>query len=91
MPTSILSPTVASRMSFSPILIAESDSTHLSYLLSGPVNCNDGDIQLVNGHVDIEGRVEVCIDGIWSTMCNNLWGDNDTTVVCNQLGYTGPG
>ena len=35
-----------------------------------------------------EGRVEVCINQVWGTICSNLWGDTDAKVVCNQLGHS---
>ncbi|XP_048726962.2 uncharacterized protein LOC125645465 isoform X2 [Ostrea edulis] len=44
------------------------------------------DIRLVNGNTTNMGRVEVVTDGIWSTVCDGNWDDNDATVVCNHLG-----
>ncbi|XP_072166207.1 scavenger receptor cysteine-rich domain-containing group B protein-like [Diadema setosum] len=46
-------------------------------------------VQLVDGSVDSEGRVEVFLDDTWGAICDNLWGPNDAAVVCKQLGYVG--
>ena len=50
--------------------------------------CQNGDIQLVNGSTAYEGRVEICFSETWGTVCDNLWGASDASVVCRQLGFS---
>ena len=65
---------------------------HLSiFMFEYTVVCMEGDVRLVDGTEDYEGRVEVCIEEIWSTVCDNGWSLNDANVVCQQLGYLGTG
>ena len=52
-----------------------------------PVSCQTGDIRLVGGTKDYEGRLEVCINQVWGTVCSRSWDSNDTRVACRQLGY----
>ncbi len=51
--------------------------------------CTNGDVRLMNGTGPHSGRVEVCFSGRWGTVCDDNWGHDDATVVCNQLNYTG--
>ena len=45
-----------------------------------------GDVRLVDRQPNL-GRVEVCTNGRWGTVCNNGWSWRDVEVVCRQLGY----
>ena len=36
----------------------------------------------------IEGRLDVCYNGQWGTVCNYGFSDVDASVACRQLGFT---
>ena len=66
----------------------------LMILLFGPATnsmCNHGDVRLVGGGSDLQGRVEFCAGGEWTTICSNGWDKREASVVCRQLGHSGDG
>lgn len=48
----------------------------------------DGQIQLLGGRDQFEGRLEICFGGIWGTVCDDSWDTRDSEVVCRQLGHS---
>ena len=53
--------------------------------------CTTGELQLVGSGIPNEGRVEICMNNVWGTVCDDGWSSTDATVVCRQLGYSTQG
>ncbi len=61
------------------------------YNNKGAVTCSQGAIRLQGGNVnDTEGRVEICNNNVWGTVCDDSWGIADAQVACRQLGLGTP-
>ena len=50
------------------------------------LECSHGDLRLVGGESQSEGRVEVCYKGGWYSLCGTE--DEEASVMCKQLGHT---
>ena len=53
--------------------------------------CVDGEVRLVDGDRETEGRVEICFSGRWGTINGDGWTMTESTVVCNDLGHEATG
>ena len=51
--------------------------------------CTTGDVRLTGGSNEYEGRVEICTNGAWGSVCDSGWDDTDAYAVCRQLQYSG--
>ena len=54
-------------------------------------NCSDGELRLIGGSSSQEGRLEMCYERQWGTVCDDYWGTNDAKVACRQLGFSSLG
>ena len=59
-----------------------------------PNECMEGDIRLIGGQRNNEGRIEVCAKtfiGVlrWGSVCSDRWDKDDATVACRQLNMPG--
>lgn len=53
--------------------------------------CTEGSIRLVGGANSSEGRVEICRNNDFGTVCAQMWDAVDASVVCRQLGLASTG
>ena len=53
--------------------------------------CTNGNIRLMNGTEPSvrEGRVEICFNNVYGSICDDFWDVVDASVVCKQLGFNG--
>ena len=68
------------------------------YFIVAAKECEEKDLRMTGGIVTrngdtyhISGGFEMCVDGLWTTICLQMWSDSSATVACRQLGlyYSG--
>ena len=57
------------------------------FLYTPATRCSDGEIRLAGGQLESEGRVEICFNAQFGTICDDGFGQLDAVVACRQLGY----
>ena len=50
--------------------------------------CSDGEVRITGDTSPTIGRIEVCINSTWGTICDESWDDRAASVVCRQLGHS---
>ena len=55
------------------------------------LGCTEGDIRLLEGPSRREGRVEVCRNNMWGSVCDDGFGTDDARVICRQLDFSTSG
>ena len=78
------------------------NAAHYSSFFSPTVSCIEGSVRLRNLVAVSEslpeynlikdqvsrGVVELCLNGDFGSLCDSGWDDQDTSVVCRQLGFS---
>ena len=60
-------------------------------MFADPGDCTDGDVRLNGGTIELQGRPEVCINGVWGSICDSGWTLVDAHAFCTELGHPGTG
>ena len=55
------------------------------------VGCANNTLRLAGSSNGYEGRVELCRNNVWGTICDDGWETLDASVACRQLGFSPTG
>ena len=82
-------------MSFHECVAGESVFFHILEVSTSFGNCTTGEARLVGGVDSVtsrSGRLEVCFNNAWGTVCDATFDDADAAVACDQvIGFTRDG
>ena len=53
------------------------------------IECEEQSMKLEDGGAATEGRLEVCVEGIWGTVCELNYDKVEARITCRQLGFEG--
>ena len=53
--------------------------------------CSNGEVRLIGGPSIYNGTVELCLEGVWGSICHGGWDVNEANIVCKQLGFSSAG
>ena len=60
-------------------------------LFSSDAACDSTNVRLVDGTMGREGRLEVCYNNEWGTVCGDYFWHVDARVACRHVGYGADG
>ena len=79
-----------SKNTLSPSATSYSSSPVVSVICQGNTTsqpeCSSGNLRLVSGERESEGRVEICVEGS-GELCDSGWDQREALVVCRQSGF----
>jgi len=77
------------------LIVSNIETQALRYLNTSNLftlaSCTHGSIRVAGGSSTSQGRVEVCSNNVWGTVCSDGWTQVDANVACRQLGYSNAG
>ena len=89
--SSMKDPVRVQKLSVWIAMVREYDNNYIVQIsdsLADPVDCEEGAVRISDGLIENEGRLEVCVNGVWSSVCDAGWDKTDAHVVCQQLGFS---